>query len=285
MPQRRIFLLLFILLPFCLVAQTGDRDRYLTFQDTLQVHVDKSRLYVQHQMAAGQTLFGLSRFYGLELGELLYYNPAFKASGPQIGDTLYVPVPRKAILPYWYPGYKRWKGAPLMYTVRKGETLYQISRRHFGLSLDSLLQYNRLKNTDIQPGTPLFVGWLSTKGIPDSTRTFSGHPLWEESYRLRTRYLRLRKVAREQEEQGFASRIPAEVAGEELVVLHQSAEIHDVIALKNPLNNRIVFAKVIGRIPEGTYPPGTVLVASEPVVRLLAVKDPRFFVRVKYLVR
>ncbi|MCF8237094.1 MAG: LysM peptidoglycan-binding domain-containing protein [Saprospiraceae bacterium] len=285
MTTRRYFLLLLYLLPISLLAQTGDRDHYLTFQDTIQIKEEKSRIYIQHEMAAGQTLYGLARFYGLELDELLYYNPNFKAVGPQIGDTLYVPVPRKVILPYWYPGYKRWKGAPLMYTVRKGETLFQISRRHFGIPLDSLLAYNRLKDTDIQPGTSLFVGWLSTKGIPDSTRTFFGHPLWEESYRMRTNYLRLRKVAREHEQQGFGSRIPAQVAGEELVVLHQSSEVNDVIALKNPLNNRIVFARVIGRIPPGTYPPGTILVASESVVRLLAVKDSRFFVRVKYLVR
>lgn len=285
MPSRRLVLLPFILLPFLLYAQTGDRDNYLTFRDTVDIRLVKSKLYIQHEMAPGQTLFGLSRFYGLELDELLYYNPVYKASGPQVGDTVAVPIPRNSIQDYWYPGYKRWKGAPLMYTVRKGETLFQISRRHFNLPLDSLVAYNKLKGTDVQPGVRLFVGWLSTKGVADSVRTFSGHPLWEESYRMRSRYLRLRKVAKEQEEQGFASRIFSDMPGEDLVVLHDRGEINEILALKNPLNNRIVFARVIGRIPPGTYPPGTVLVASEPVVRLLAVKDQRFFVRVKYLIR
>lgn len=285
MTLRRFTLLLFALLPILLYAQTGDRDNYLTFRDSIDIRVEKSRVYIQHQMAPGQTLFGLSRFYGLELDELLYYNPAYKANGPQIGDTLAVPLPRKSILAYWYPGYKRWKGAPLMYTVRKGETLFQISRRHFNIPLDSLVAYNKLKSMDVQPGVRLFVGWLSTKGVADSIRTFSGHPLWEESYRMRSRYLRLRKVANEIEEQGFASRIFSDMSGEDLVVLHDHSEINEILALKNPLNNRIVFARVIGRIPPGTYPPGTVLVASEPVVRLLAVKDQRFFVRIKYLIR
>lgn len=281
MTVRRLLLLLF--LPISLMAQTGNRDTYLTFRDTLEVQVNKSRLFVQHEMAAGQTLYGLARFYGLELDEMLYYNRQFNDLIPGIGDTVLIPIPKKAILPYWYPGYKRWKGAPLIYHVRKGETLYQISRRHFGIPLDSLLHYNQLKETAIAPGTPLFVGWLGTKGIADSIRVFSGHPLWEESYRLRTQYLRMRKNAKEEEEQGFGSRIGSDVTGEDLVVLHQSAGINDVIAMKNPLNNRIVFARVIGRIPAGTYPPGTVVVASDAVVRLLAVKDQRFFVRVKYL--
>ena len=285
MTFRRYFLLTLAILPHLLLAQTGDRNHYLTFRDTVDVLVEKSRLYIRHEMAPGQTLFGLSRFYGLELDELVYYNPIFKTASPQVGDTVAVPIPRSSISPFWYPGFKRWKGAPLMYTVRKGETLFQISRRHFQIPLDSLLAYNRLKNPDVKPGTRLFVGWLSTKGIADSVRTFTGHPLWEESYRMRTRYLRLRKVASEYEEQGFASRITADISGDDLVVLHDRAEINEIIAMKNPLNNRIVFARVIGRIPQGTYPPGTVLVASEPVVRLLAVKDQRFFIRVKYLLR
>ena len=230
MTVRRLLLLLF--LPISLMAQTGNRDTYLTFRDTLEVQVNKSRLFVQHEMAAGQTLYGLARFYGLELDEMLYYNRQFNDLIPGIGDTVLIPIPKKAILPYWYPGYKRWKGAPLIYHVRKGETLYQISRRHFGIPLDSLLHYNQLKETAIAPGTPLFVGWLGTKGIADSIRVFSGHPLWEESYRLRTQYLRMRKNAKEAEEQGFGSRIGSDVTGEDLVVLHQSAGINDVIAMK-----------------------------------------------------
>lgn len=283
MTVRRLLLLLF--LPMSLTAQTGNRETYLTFKDTLEVHIDKSRLFVQHEMAGGQTLYGLARFYGLEVDELLYYNRQFKDLLPRIGDTLRIPIPKNAILPYRYTGYKRWKGAPLMYRVRKGETLFQISRRHFGIPLDSLLYYNDLKDAAISPGTALFVGWLSTRGIADSIRVFTGHPLWEESYRLRTQYLRIRKNAREIEEQGFGSRIASDIPGEDLMVLHQSGEINDVIAMKNPLNNRIVFARVIGRIPAGTYPPGTVLVASDAVVRLLAIKDQRFFIRVKYLER
>lgn len=283
MTLRRILLLFF--LPVSLIAQTGNREAYLTFRDTVEVHIDKSRLYIQHQMAGGQTLYGLARFYGLEVDELLYVNKSYRDLLPRAGDTLLVPIPKKAILPYWYAGYKRWKGAPLIYRVRKGETLYQISRRHFGIPLDSLLHYNQLSETAIAPGTPLFVGWLSTKGIADSIRVFTGHPLWEESYRLRTQYLRIRKNAKELEEQGFGNRIESDITGDDLVVLHQSGEINDVIAMKNPLNNRIVFARVIGRIPAGTYPPGTVVVASEAVVRLLAIKDPRFFIRIKYLER
>ncbi len=87
MTTRRFSLLLIFILPFCLLAQTGDRDHYLTFKDTVQIKVDQARLYVLHEMAGGQTLYGLARNYGLELDELLYFNPNFKEISPQIGDT------------------------------------------------------------------------------------------------------------------------------------------------------------------------------------------------------
>lgn len=266
-----------------LQAQTGNRDQYLTFKDSLEVFRDADRLFIRHVIAPGQTLYSLSRFYGLELDELLYYNPRFKERMPAIMDSLDIPIPRKAILPYRYPDYARWKGAPLFYTAQKGETLFQISRRTFGIPVDSLLRYNPGQGENLRPGDVLFIGWLSTKGIPDSIRQFTGHPLWGRSHRMRSQYMQQRKLSTEHQQQGYGTRILSESGDEELVVLHNEAPLNSVVAMKNPLNNRIVFARVIGQIPPGTYPPGTVVVTSQTIARMLAVKDDRYFIRIKYL--
>lgn len=269
-------------LPGSVSAQTGTRDKYLTFKDTLHLRIDGSRVFASHIVAPGQTLFGLARFYGLELEELLYYNPKFKGKMPGVKDTLSIPVPRNVILPYRYPGFARWKGAPLVYRAQKGETLFQISKRHFGIPVDSLKAYNKLKGDNLKPGTPLFIGWLSTKGIPDSVRQFTGHPLWGKSHRLRSQFMQSRDPEKEKQQQGYGTRIIAESENEELVVLHNEAPANAIVALKNPLNNRIVFARVIGKIPPGTYQSGTVVVTSGTVARMLGVKEDRFFIRVKY---
>lgn len=282
---RYLFLFALGVLSFTttLFAQTGNREQYLTFKDSLEVLRDADRLFIRHVIAPGQTLFSLSRFYGLELEELQYYNPGFKEKMPAIMDTLAIPVPRKAILPYRYPGYARWKGAPLFYTAQKGETLFQIARRTFGIPVDSLLHYNPGQSEHLQPGDVLFIGWLSTKGIPDSIRQFTGHPLWGRSHRMRSQYMQQRKLSTEHQQQGYGTLILSESGDEELVVLHNEAPLHSVVAMKNPLNNRIVFARVVGQIPPGTYPPGTVVVTSQTIARMLAVKDERYFIRIKYL--
>jgi len=282
-PISALLILSLLAASFALSAQTGNRDQYLTFRDTLSIFRDADRLFIRHVVAPGQTLFSLARFYGLELDEFLYYNPAFKDRLPAIADTLQIPVPKKAILPYRYPDYARWKVAPLYYTAQKGETLYQIARRTFGVPVDSMLHYNPLQSEQLQPGDVLFVGWLSTKGIPDSIRQFTGHPLWGRSHRLRSQYMQQRKLSTEQQQQGYGTRIQSESVDEELVVLHNEAPLNSVVAMKNPLNNRVVFARVIGQIPPGTYPPGTVVVTSQTVARMLAVKDDRYFIRIKFL--
>lgn len=282
-PRTFLSLALLVTAPFgILSAQTGTRDKYLTFKDTLQLRIEGTRVFASHIVAPGQTLFGLSRFYGLELEELLYYNPRFKDRLPGVKDTLSIPVPRNVILAYRYPGFARWKGAPLIYRAQKGETLFQISKRHFGIPVDSLKAYNNIKGEGLKPGTPLFVGWLSTKGIPDSVRQFTGHPLWGKSHRLRSQFMQARNPETERQQQGYGTRIIAESENEELVVLHNEAPTNAVVALKNPLNNRIVFARVIGKIPPGTYLTGTVVVTSGTVARMLGVKEDRFFIRVKY---
>lgn len=282
--SMRIFFSLSILFfSVSLVAQTGDRDRYIHFRDSLRVYIDGDRLILQHIVAPGQTLFGLARFYGLEKEELVFYNPAYKENLPAIMDTVLIPVPKKAILPYVYPDYARWKAAPVFYTANKGETLFQISRRVFGHPVDSVKKYNPHLDNNIKVGDQIFIGWLSTKGIPDSIRQFTGHPLWTKSHRIRSQYMQLRKSFEEHAHQGYGTRIHHESNVDDIVVLHNESPMNQPIALKNPINNRIVFAKVIGEIPPGTYPPGTAIVVSDQVARMLAVTDDRFFVRIKYL--
>jgi hypothetical protein len=284
MPMKFCFVFSAILFLFySAIGQTGNRDQYLTFQDTLELVFIAERPFIKHIMSPGQTLYGLSRFYGLEPDEIIFYNQQYKETLPLALDTLMVPVPKKSLLPYYYQDYARWKGAPLVYRAQKGETQYQISQRRLGIHIDSLKAYNNLKDDNLTPGQTLFIGWLSTKGIPDSVRQFTGHPLWSISHNYRSQYIKARKEAKELEQQGYGNKIITGSTRDELVVLHNEAPLNSIVALKNPLNNRVVFAKVIGPIPPGTYPVGTVVVTSSTITRMLAVLDNRFFVRLKYL--
>ena len=67
-----------------------------------------------------------------------------------------------------------------------------------------------------------------------------------------------------------------------LYALHRQASIGTIIQVNNPMNDRIVYAKVIGRIPEA-YERNIEVVLSPEAARKLGARDPRFFVKTTYL--
>jgi rare lipoprotein A (peptidoglycan hydrolase) len=69
----------------------------------------------------------------------------------------------------------------------------------------------------------------------------------------------------------------------DLYALHRYAKINSIVAVKNPMNNRVVYAKVIGKMPDTTYDNNVAVVLSPLAAKLLGAVDPRFFVRVTYL--
>ena len=67
-----------------------------------------------------------------------------------------------------------------------------------------------------------------------------------------------------------------------MYALHREAAIGTVIQVINPMGGHPVYAKVIGRIPEG-YERNIEVVLSPEAARKIGARDPKFFVRVKFL--
>ena len=70
---------------------------------------------------------------------------------------------------------------------------------------------------------------------------------------------------------------------ENLFALHPTARVNTMIEITNPMLNRKVLAKVIGNLPENSYPKAVQLVVSPRVASELGVIDTRFFVEIRYL--
>ena len=68
-----------------------------------------------------------------------------------------------------------------------------------------------------------------------------------------------------------------------IFVLNNNAKLYTYMELYNPLVNKKVVAKVIGRIPENTYPDNVKVILSPEAAKALRAIDQRFFVRYKYL--
>lgn len=101
----------------------------------------------KHRVLAKETVYGISRKYGLKPEQLIAQNPELKERPPYIGEELVVSPARAA--------------APAVvvqptHLVRKGENLSVIARR-YGTTPAALQQMNRLPNQVLRAGMQLRV--------------------------------------------------------------------------------------------------------------------------------
>lgn len=262
-------------------TSTAPPTAYLTPKDSLFLTVDDDgRKIVQHPVKAKQTLFSLAKFYGLSLQELYEHNPEFQTNPTlKAGSRVKIPVPNLAIKRYKGKSFVAAKHTPIFYVVQDGETLYQICKRNFDMPVDSVLKRNKLKTSNISPGQLLLIGWMGTEGIPAEWRQ-SREPATTND--LKTTFEKEKTGRKEISASGvcFWQRDSNEKG--DLYALHREAAIGTSVSVYNPMTKKTVFAKVIGRIPDG-YEKNVEVILSPAAARVLGARDPRFFVKVRYL--
>ena len=266
-----------------LAKATGDSLNYLTPKDTIFLSVGQfNEKYFNHHLEPKQTLFSLAKFYGLSLPELYFYNPGLSPQTMKIGMPVRIPIPKKAIEQYQEKDLIPGRFAPVYYVVRKGDTLYKISKSYFGIPMEDIMMRNGLLDHTLKRNQILQVGWLSLNGIPDSLRAYAGGQLGKRNAAYRKLFQYDMAGEREREHQGVAF-WPKDMKDQgDLMAMHRKAEIGSVISIYNPMSRRTVYAKVVGRIPDTVYKDDVVVVVSPLVANLLGAIDPRFFVKVKY---
>lgn len=103
--------------------------------------------FLVHEVTQGETLYSLSRRYGVGVDEIRRSNPGLDQS-LRIGSRIF--IPRDAAQPTASPGER-------YHTVQASETLYSISRT-YSVSLDNLRTWNNLSGDNLQIGMRLLVG-------------------------------------------------------------------------------------------------------------------------------
>lgn len=126
-----------------------------------------------HKVAAGETLYEIAQREGIRLESLLEYNSLTEGAQPKVGEVLYLhykaPVsPKLASLAQATAYDKRSEMGPsdnfahtasesyILHTVQPKETAYAISKK-YGVSIDELMQWNGLDDTDLKIGQQLRI--------------------------------------------------------------------------------------------------------------------------------
>lgn len=272
--------ILFLFVTAFAKAGTGDSLRYLRPYDTLYLTISMGEMITTHTVARGQTLFSLSRFYGLSLEELKFYNPGISEQ-LQPNQNIRVPIPTRSILRYKPDTFQRWAFSPIFYQVRAGDTIYGLSTRFFKMPPDSV--YHRLEQWEgtLRTGQLFFVGWISTKGVPDSFQSDGGHPLFRTNHKLRKHFVRYKEEGKKYHKESGAAQWSEDSGQRDHYVLHNKAPLNSYIRVTNPMKKRHIYAKVVGRLPRST-PPNIQIILTSLSAKLLGARDPRFYVELEY---
>ncbi|MEM9921863.1 MAG: LysM peptidoglycan-binding domain-containing protein [Bacteroidota bacterium] len=282
--RLRLACLFFMIGMGSIASATGDSTRYLTLKDTifLQLGSMQEKSFI-HNIAPKQTLFSMAKFYGLKMEELYFYNPEIRDQVLTIGHPIRIPIPNRAILRYKKSSFDESKHIPVCYIVQRGDNLYDIAKRVFRMPVDTVMGRNNMPDYTLSIGQTLLVGWMSIDGISAKIRAKSIPPEWRKSYQLQKRFMTQKSYKKDFQEQGVAFWNKNSKSKSDLYALHRRAPINSIIGVNNPMNNRTVYVKVIGRIPSNVYADNVKVVLSPRAVRLLGARDSKFFIRLEYL--
>ncbi len=259
-----------------------------------------------HTVAAKETMFSISKMYGITVDEIKQWNNLTdnalsigqqivvkKASSPSVATTPSAPVNKKGV-----------------HTVGSKETMFSISRQ-YGITVQQLKDWNKLEGNEISIGQELVVAQpqgetkqndpvvqstpsvqnnppvvqspppvvTETKKDPQPGQTTASKP------EAREQTIRISESVKNSDEvlqTGLAELIEGTSGNRKYLALHRTAPVGTIMKVRNEMNNREVFVRVMGKLPDTSMTDKLVIKISKSAYDRLGAIDPRFRVEVTY---
>lgn len=244
-----------------------------------------------HIVSQGETLFAISRLYNLSVDSLRKLNDLSSAS-LSIGDTLSIaasstekvnssPTPANVSLVY--------------HVVKPSETLFGISRL-YQVEIEDLQQWNNLADYSLSIGQKLLIGESQKKDslivsttmvAEDTTKQKPELPVLDTLYvktdnsqfKTRSRTVEGRKQT---VEEGFVMKIEDTDYTSKFLALHRTAPLGSTILVKNQMNDVVIEARVVGKLPESAMNVKLLMRLSSAAYKALGAIDRKTPVTVSY---
>jgi len=256
-------------------------------------------IFYSHIYDKGISIYSLAEVFHVEPEKVLRINK-FNPTQPN-NDGKIVKIPVRKDLLITNPGERKKQGQylPVYYTVKKGESLYRISKQYFDTDVKTLLLLNNKDNQDIKTGEKLLIAWLPVNTIkkPEPLKTTS-YPIKSTSKGNNKQDILADEPKKELKEKlssddhvtiikyylsdviGMWDRSPIE--SKSYFVLHDEARPGTMMDIYNPMLKKHIKAKVLGKISSGTYHDDIELIISSAIAKDLGILDVRFKVNIKF---
>lgn len=268
-----------------------------------------------HKVAAKETMFSIAQKYGISVDELKQWNN-LTDNALSIGQELVVRKPAGAgsTIPVV-------KNTPLasttskkgeMHTVAAKETMFSIARQ-YNITVAQLRTWNpAIQNDELQVGQSIHVGEpgktetprhdvatttpttttvkpavteVRPTTVPDKPVETVKQPPVATAEPPKTETIRISESVKNSDEileSGLAELIEGTEGNRKYLALHRTAPAGTILKVRNEMNNREVFVRVMGKLPDTGSTDKIVIRISKSAYDRLGAIDPRFRVEVTY---
>ena len=214
----------------------------------------------------------------------MYYNSKLK-TGVEINQVIKIPVGNRDIKWQRTSNTIKWRMIEVIYVVKPKDTVYKIAKTKFKMDLKAFRKLNNMTHDTLEIGDKVIVGWIDIDGISPKVGVRAWLPisLYSSYKSLRAVYLKNSRNSSKKEvtEKGPAVWYKSQ-KGDNLFALHKTAPIGSILKVTNPLNNRTLYVKVVGRMQSAGYRYDTVLVLSPGAAKALGGINRNFRVDISY---
>lgn len=243
-----------------------------------------------HIVAEKETLFSISRQYGITVDELKQWNN-LTDNALALGQELV--IKKKNTLAVSPP--LEMKSSRTVHTVTAKETMFSITRQ-YGITVDQLRQWNNLTTDELKIGQTLYVA----QPVYNQTQTTITTPAvvtQTAPVQIQTPppvvvtpieavpTIKISEGVRGSDEiieSGLAELIEGTEGNRKYLALHRTAPVGTILRIKNEMNSREVFVRVMGKLPDTGLTDKLVIKISKSAYDRLGAIDSRFRVEVTY---
>ncbi len=279
--------------------------------NSLSTKVVEGKAVRVYKIVPGDGWFSIAQKFNISYAELKLANK--NTTELKIGESLVIPGKLKSNDPYFEKNYTDKNAGvssnsakDVTHKVAASETLFSISKK-YNVSVDQIKRLNSLKSNSILKGQVLVISKNNTpikeedgpkkaavvksapaeevkiavketkKEADEPVKTESSVIKSKESVNTAEKKIVFANGRQEVNETGIATWIENEsTSTNKYYALHRTAPIGTIIKITNRMNQRSIYVKVVGKLPDTGDNEGLIIKVSKTGAEKLGVIDPRF---------
>lgn len=287
-----------------LIIFTSIADVVTAKVDSIGTELIAGNKYVLHKVQKGEGLYGIARKYKSTVNEIQSANNLTNTI-LDLGQIIKIPVKNQVAnvevvqakveqssIPKIVNNPKIKSNTFITHTVKRGETLYLLSRK-YDVSVTEISKLNNLKKTSLELGQKLKIPKKGTvinnQDITYPTEEEQKNVIVEKStgtadVKVNVKNNKLLGSV-DYNETGIAGWIDDKnLDSKKSIALHRTAPVGTIIRVTNLMNNKSIYVKVIGKLPDTGDNENTIIILSKAAVNMLGGVDQKFRVNLNYSV-